>query len=131
MYEFFEENRKYRVVCTEDRNHCILVDHTPEEVALFAKEKNMTIVDTEPKYYVVHESTNDTLFMFAISSLVRRLAPFKPFDYLYGLFYRNKNTKIKKLVTKGVYLKKTEEKCPFVEVKDIENYIQLKAPKND
>lgn len=113
MYEFFEENRKYRVICTEDRKHAILVNHTPEELAEYAQTHNLTLTDPTERLYVVHESVNREIFMFSILTLTRRLDPLGTYGSMFPWFYR---TKVHELIVKGVYIGTPNEPSPFKEV---------------
>lgn len=125
MYEFYEENMKYRCIATEDRKHFILVNHTREEMEEFAKEHGFQLAENpEEKLYVVHESTDPTLFMLAVSSLTRRLAPLEPSGKMFPWFY---HTKDRKLIAKGVYVG-TGEDIPFVEVPEGVEIRQLQMP---
>lgn len=123
MYNFFEDKLKYRVICTDDRKHVLLVNHTKEEIETYAKENGLKIIDQEPKFYVVHVSNDPVKFMFGLTTLIRRLAPSEPFDSLYGLFYKSKD---RRLATKAVYLSSSDEKCPFVSVDSLMGFSCIK-----
>ena len=110
MYNFLQENTKFKVIATDDHQHVILVGATPEDVMEYAKEFNL-IPNKETKKYVVYDSENRERFMLAFGALIRRLAPFDRFDANYKYFYRTPKLR---LVVDGIYLGNGEP-CPFAE----------------
>lgn len=118
MYEFFKENMKYRCIATEDRNHFILVNHTPEEVKAFAEEHGFPLPENpEEVYYVVHESPNPTLFSLSVASLTRRLEPLEPHGKMFPWFRCFNNRGLHVLVAKGIYVG-TGKEIPFDVIKE-------------
>ena len=123
MYNFYEEDHKYRVICTDDQKHFLLLHqciHDGKEIAEFAKKHNLVIIGEEKPpmpigtmQYIVLEYPDKEKFLLAMGAMIRRLAPFKAFDYMYPWFYRTKNNQ---LVTDAYYLHtKDSGPCPFVE----------------
>lgn len=120
MYNFLEEDHKFKVICTDDHKHVLLVGGVTDGdmIREYANKHNMSIIGEDgveanlgSLYYIVYENPDKERFMLAIGALIRRLAPFKPFDYMYEWFYRtNRN----QLVTYGYYLcTKGAGPCPF------------------
>lgn len=111
MYKFEQEKEKFPVISTPDNMHKLLVTDNLAEVEQYIRLEPY-IYDKECKQYIVFEDTRIEPFFLMYGALIRRLAPFKPFDYLYKYFSRTSKLK---LVAKAFYIhKKYTDQCPFV-----------------
>ncbi len=119
MYNFIEENHEYRYICTDDKKHVLFIQG-PEDSGKtcedFAKAHNLVVNNgvkpgEETKLlWVAYTNPNPERFLVAIGALIRRLAPFKPFDFMYKYFYR---TKKNYLIVQALYMGAEGEECPF------------------
>lgn len=109
MLNFICEDGKYRVICSDDHKHNLLVGHRNSEIAEYCSKKGL-VADQKERKYIVYEGSSSERFFLAKGALIRRLAPFDKFDALYKYFY---TTPRLRLVVDAIYVGPKDANNPF------------------